>query len=92
MSMIFIPSWVTNVMLLITCWISGFQLVQMKRANPVTNIQFVMIVFSMLMVLITALYNKTNPWLSLVFFLIAAVNLTVTIRQLRMMPPMKRIE
>jgi len=66
--MFFIPTWISNVLLLVTCWLSGFQLVQLKRANPVMNIQFVMIVFSMLMVLIVALYNRTNPWLSLLFF------------------------
>ena len=90
--MFFIPIWITNVLLLVTCWLSGFQLVQMKRANPVTNIQFVMIVFSMLMVLIVALYTETNAWLSLVFFLIAVCNLSVMIRQHRMLPPMKPFE
>lgn len=90
--MVFIPTWVPNVLLLVTCWLSGFQLVQMKRANPVMNIQFIMIVFSLLMVLIITLYNKTNPWLSLLFFLIAAGNLGVMIRQHRMLPPMKPFE
>jgi hypothetical protein len=90
--MFFIPTWVPNVLLLVTCWLSGFQLVQMKRANPVMNIQFIMIVCSLLLVLIITLYNKTNPWLSLLFFLIAAGNLGVMIRQHRMLPPMKPFE
>jgi hypothetical protein len=90
--MFFIPTWISNILLLVTCWLSGFQLVQLKRANPVMNIQFIMIVFSLLIVLIITLYNKTNPWLSLLFFLIAAGNLGVMIRQHRMLPPMKPFE
>jgi hypothetical protein len=90
--MFFIPTWISNVLLLVTCWLSGFQLVQLQRANPVKNIQFIMIVFCLLMAVIVTLYNKTNPWLSLLFFLIAAGNLGVMIRQHRMLPPMKPFE
>jgi Ca2+/Na+ antiporter len=90
--MFFIPTWISNVLLLITCWLSGFQLVQLRRANPVTGIQFVMIVFSLLMMVVVTLYNRTSPWLSLLFLLIAAGNLAVMIRQHRMLPPMKPFE
>jgi hypothetical protein len=90
--MFFIPTWITNVLLLVTCWLSGFQLVQLKRDNPVPSIQFIMIVFCLFVALITALYNRTNPWLSLVLFLIAACSLIVMIRQHRMLPPMRRFE
>ena len=48
--------------------------------------------FSLLMVLVITLYNRVNPWLSLGFFLIAAGSLGLMIRQLRMLPPMKRFE
>ena len=90
--MFFIPAWVTNVLFLITCYLSGFQHVQMRRPNPVTNIQFFMIAFSLLMVLAVTLYNRANPWLSLAFLLIAVGCLGVMIRQHRMLPPMKPIQ
>ncbi len=91
-AMFFIPAWVSNFILLGTCWLSGFQLVQLRRPNPVTNIQFVMILFCLVMVLIIALYNRVDPWLSLAFFLIAVGSLAVMIRQHRMLPPSKLFE
>jgi hypothetical protein len=90
--MFFVPTWVTNFILLGTCWLSGYQLVQMRRQNPVTNIQFCMIIFCLLLVLIVALYNRVNPWWSLAFFLISVAGLGIMIRQHRMLPPMKRFE
>lgn len=90
--MLFVPTWVTNFILLVTCWLSGYQLVQMRRPNPVTNIQFCMIVFCLLLVLIVALHNRRDPWLSLAFFLISIANLGIMIRQHRMLPPTKRFE
>jgi hypothetical protein len=90
--MFFVPAWVTNFLFLITCYLSGFQHVQLRRPNPVVNLQFGMMVFCLLMVLIVALYNRVNPWLSLVFFLISLTNLGVMIRQHRLLPPMKRFE
>lgn len=90
--MFFIPAWISNVLLLVTCWLSGFQMVQMRRPNPVATIQFSMILFCLLMVVVVALYSKVNPWWSLGFFLIAVVNLGVMIRQNRLLPPRRRIE
>jgi hypothetical protein len=90
--MFFIPAWVTNVLFMITVYLSGFQHVQMRRANPVTNIQFFMIAVSLLMMLVVAFYNRESPWLSLAFFLIAVCCLGVMIRQHRMLPPMKPIQ
>jgi hypothetical protein len=66
--------------------------VQLRRPNPVPSIQFVMVVFSLLMMLVVTMYNRTSPWLSLVFFFISAGNLGVMIRQHRMLPPMKPFE
>ena len=63
--MIFIPAWVTNVLFFVTFYLSGFQHVQLRRPNPITNLQFFMMAFSLLMIVIVALYNRTNPWLSL---------------------------
>jgi len=90
--MIFIPAWISNTLLLVACVLAGVQHVRLKRPNPVTNIQFVMMVFSMAMVLVVAFYNQENPWLSWAFFLIGAGSLAVIIRQQRMMPPMKPFE
>ena len=85
--MVFIPSWTSNILLLLTCWLSGYQLVKRGRPNPVATIQFFMVVFSLLMVLLVVFYNnKGNPWLSLVFLLIAVGSLGVMIRQHRMLP------
>jgi hypothetical protein len=90
--MFFIPTWITNVLLLITCWLAGFQLVQLRRANPLTIIQFWMIAFSLLMMAVVSLNNRKSPWLSLVFFLIAVFNISLTIRQHRKLPPMRKFE
>ncbi|WP_428537361.1 hypothetical protein [Rhodopila sp.] len=90
--MFFIPTWVTNIVFLITCWVSGFQHLRLRRPNPVTNLQFFMMAFSLIMILIVALYNRENPWLSLAFFVLAIGCLSWMIRQLRMLPPMKPIE
>ncbi|MDR3530427.1 MAG: hypothetical protein P4L90_07745 [Rhodopila sp.] len=90
--MFFIPAWTSNILLLITCYLSGFQHVQLRRPNPITNIQFFMMGFSLLMILIITLYNRQSPWLSLAFFLIAAGSLGFVIRQHRMLPPMRRFE
>ena len=90
--MFFIPTWITNIVLLGTCWLSGYQLVQLRRANPIPTIQFAMILFGMLMILIVAMKNGINPWLSLVFLLIAVATLIVMLRQHRLLPPRKPLE
>jgi Ca2+/Na+ antiporter len=90
--MFFIPTWISNFILLATCWLSGFQLVKLSRPNPVLNLQFMMIVFCLLMTVTVALYNRENRWLSLAFFLIAVGSLSVMIRQHRMLPPGKPLE
>jgi len=90
--MVFIPAWVSNVLFLITIYISGYQHVQLKRRNPVTNLQFIMIAFALLMILFGALYNRENVWLSLGVFVIAVACLGLMIRQLRTLPPTKRFE
>jgi hypothetical protein len=85
--MIFIPAWASNALFLVTCYLSGYQHVQLRRPNPIANIQFLMIVFALAMILITAVYAHTNAWLSLVLFLIAIGCLGFMIRQNRMLPP-----
>ena len=90
--MIFIPAWITNILFLVTIYLSGFQHVQLRRTNPVTNIQFLMIAFCLVMIVIVALYNRANPWLSLAFFITAVISLGVMIRRHRMLPPLKLFE
>ena len=36
--MVFIPVWVTNILFMITIYLSGFQHVRLRRPNPITNI------------------------------------------------------
>ncbi len=90
--MVFIPTWVSNVLFLITIYISGYQHVQLKRRNPVTNVQFIMIAFALLMIIVGALYSHENAWLSLGFFVIAVACLGLMIRQHRTLPPTRRFE
>ena len=65
--MIFIPAWITNILLLLSCVFSSYQPWRLNR-NPV------------------------DPWMSLVFFLIAVATLFLTFRQFRMLPPKKAFE
>jgi predicted membrane channel-forming protein YqfA (hemolysin III family) len=90
--MFFIPAWISNILLMITVYLAGFQHVQMKRPNPVANLQFVMIAFALAMIVIIALYNRENPWLSLAFFAIAVGSLLLMIRQMRTLPPIRTFE
>jgi Ca2+/Na+ antiporter len=90
--MFFMPAWVTNFLFLITCYLAGYQHTRLNRENPILNLQFMVIAGSLIMVLLVALYNRVNPWLSLVFFLLAAGDLFMMIRQHRMLPPNKAFE
>jgi hypothetical protein len=89
---VFIPVWITNILFLITFYLSCFQHVQLRRPNPVTNLQFFMMAFSLLMILVATLYNRANPWLSLGFLLTAAASLALMVRQHRMLPPLRSFE
>jgi hypothetical protein len=90
--MFFIPGWISNILLFITIVISAIQHVVLKRANPVTNLQFFMIAFALVMILVITFHNRDNPWLSLAFFAIAAGSLAYMIRQQRMLPPSRAFE
>jgi hypothetical protein len=69
--------------------LSGWQLVRMGRDNPLTGLQFWMVVFCIAMMLVVTLTERQegHPWLSLVFFLTAVVTFGVAFRQNRMVPP-----
>ena len=90
--MFFILAWISSVLFLITCYLAGYQHVQLRRPNTVLNLQFLMIIFSLLMILVGTVYNHKDPWLSLAFFLVAAGGLIVMIRQHRLLPPNKNFE
>ena len=90
--MFFIPIWVTNVLFLAAAVLAGVQHSQMNRENPVLNIQFGVMSFAIVMMVLVTLYNYENPWVALAFFLMAIGSLLLTIRQQRMMPPRKRFE
>jgi nicotinamide riboside transporter PnuC len=90
--MFFVPTWLPNVLFLGTFYLSCFQHVQLKRRNPVTNLQFVMMALTLLMILITTLYNRTNPWLSDGLFVASIAGLVLMFRQNRYLPPMKSFE
>jgi predicted neutral ceramidase superfamily lipid hydrolase len=90
--MIFIPAWVTNFLFFATFYLSGFQHVQLRRQNPVMNIQFVMCVLSLAMIVVVALYNRESPWISLAFLIIAVSSLGLMIRLHRQLPPLRTFE
>jgi hypothetical protein len=90
--MILVPAWIPNVLFLITCVLSSYQHVQLRRPNTVMNIQFLMIAFCIAMIITTALYARTNAWLSLALLLIAVGCLGFILRQHRMLPPNKMFE
>jgi hypothetical protein len=90
--MFHIPGWISNVLLLIACVLSGWQHSQLRHPNPVVNVQFFTMVLTILMMVAVTLYHPVSPWPSLVFFLIAVACLVSTIRQQRMMPPNKLFE
>jgi hypothetical protein len=90
--MIFIPAWITNALFFVTFYLSGFQHVQLKRPNSVTNIQFFMMAFSLLMIVVVAICNRINPWLSLAFLIAAVGSLGWMIREHRMLPPLRSFE
>jgi Ca2+/Na+ antiporter len=87
--MIVIPTWITNCVILAGFVLSAYQHWRLNPENPVTNSQFVVMVFSILMLLVVTLFNRTDPWLSLALFLIAAASLFLTIRRHRKLPPSK---
>jgi hypothetical protein len=92
--MVHIPIWITNVLLLMSAGFAGFQHSRLNRENPFATIQFGIIVFAMVMVVTVVLSTRvySNPWMSLVFFLIAAATFWFTVRQFRMLPPRKAFE
>ncbi len=88
----FISYYIINPLFLLTFYMSIYQHVQLKRPNPVLNLQFFMMVFSLAMVVIVALYNRTDKWLSTSFLIVALASLAVIYRQFRYLPPKQRYD
>ncbi len=84
--MFMIPGWIANILFLVTCYVSAFQHVQLKRINPVKNLQFFMMAFSLTMLWLNVMYGYETPWRSLAFFLTAVGGLGLMIYQFRRMP------
>jgi hypothetical protein len=88
----FIPTWVTNILLLITCFLSIYQHLRLRPQNPIANLQFIMVVFALATLLINTLYNREDPRLSVALFVISVASLALMIRQLRMLPPSRSFD
>ena len=46
--MFFVPAWLTNIVFLLIFYLATFEHVKMRRPNPVLNLQFFMMAFSLL--------------------------------------------
>ncbi len=92
--MFFIPIWIPNVLLLLSCILANYQQTRLNRENVFKTLQFGITIFSMAMIVFVVLYarNHRDPWISLVFFVVAVATLIVTMRQFRMLPPKKAFE
>jgi uncharacterized membrane protein YfcA len=92
--MFFIPIWIPNVMLLLSCVLANYQQTRLKRENVFTTLQFGITIFSIAMIIFGVLYARhhRDPWISLVFFVVGLATLVITMRQFRMLPPKKAFE
>jgi peptidoglycan biosynthesis protein MviN/MurJ (putative lipid II flippase) len=92
--MFFIPVWIPNVLLLLSCVLANYQQWRLNRENIFKTLQFGITIFSVVMIVSGLLYARhhRDPWLSLVFFFIALATLVITLRQFRMLPPTKAFE
>ncbi len=72
----------------VSCW----QMVRIPRDNPITGMQFWVVVFCIVMMLLTIFLGRGDPWYSAGFFAVAVATLLLVLRQNRMVPPRNRIE
>ncbi len=87
--MIFIPIWIPNILLLVSCVLANYQQWRLNPDNVLKTRQFKIAVFSIVMVVTIVIYTlgHRDPWISLVFFLIAIATLVITMRQFHTLPP-----
>lgn len=88
--MFFISPYISNTLFIATIYLSGYQHVQLYKPNPIKTLQFFVIIFCLVMMLVVAFYNRVNPWLSWAFFIVAVGSLLFMIRQHRYLPPRER--
>jgi FtsH-binding integral membrane protein len=69
--------------------LSGWQHVQIGRLNPLGGIQFWLILFCIVMMIVVNFLDsrQPNPWLTVLFFVIAVATFLFALRQNRMVPP-----
>jgi small-conductance mechanosensitive channel len=85
--MIHIPTWVDNLLLLVSFVAVSLQYRFIDPPRRIMNVRFwVMVVCAVLMVL-AAIFNRPGTWLSLVLFVAALLCVAVTIQLQRSMPP-----
>jgi hypothetical protein len=69
--------------------LSAWQHVRIARVNPLTGIQLWMMLFCIVMMLVVNFLDRRNPnpWLTVLFFVIAVTTFLFALRQNRMVPP-----
>jgi hypothetical protein len=84
--MFFSPNWITGLPFEPSCVFSGDQ--------PIATPQFGITLFSLVMMVTFVLLTRSHRdfWLSLAFFPTAAIPMSLTFRQFRMLPPQNSFE
>lgn len=90
--MIYIPTGIPNAIFFVTCYLSGYQHVQMQYENPIKNIQFFMVAFSLVAIVFIATRTEVSPIESVIYFAVSVICFALIYRRLRFMPPRKPIE
>ncbi len=69
--------------------LSAWQHVRMARANPFAGIQLWLMLFCIVMMLVVNFLDRRNPnpWLTVLFFVVAVATFLFALRQNRMVPP-----
>ncbi len=88
----YIPHWLTNIVFLVTCYLAGFEHVQLRRENPVMNIQFFTMFFSLGMIFYIVISTDVSPLWSMIYFALAAGSFALMFYYLRRLPPRKPFE
>jgi peptidoglycan biosynthesis protein MviN/MurJ (putative lipid II flippase) len=92
--MFFIPIWIPNVLLLLSCILANYQQWRLNRENVFKTLQFAITIFSVTMIIFGLLFTRSHrdPWISVAFFVVAIAILVITMRQFRTLPPNRAFE
>jgi hypothetical protein len=82
-----IPTWITNTLFLVTLIMTANQYRRINPRHSILNERFVLPIFCGVLVLVTALYNHSGPWVSVGFFAASVLFLFRSIYLVRIMPP-----